>query len=344
MHISSVIKISFCRISFSGHQNKFCACLDSIYGSRVIPVMCNNCSDISWHRLNLSQSKTNCPKNLNSDGLIVSEMGPWPECIFRSLLQFLVSFHFRQQHHNGSLQWRYISDTASPLTSRPILFSTAFSAWLRRNRQCSSLLSFTDDKPNVMKLSCAKYHAGEDKHSINENTFNGYLQWCTLMFSSWSPTFITDRGEHSHSIILPELVRSVLWMGGTNLQCIRLSITNVVRFILWIPQLRAHQGSGLRGSSGIIRGMGSANENRGCTVTTSLIGGAHTQNDPCSCELMVKWWSSKHRDTDYCDRISLIESRCRSFCAFELFDDITTTAYKQSLCAINRSLIGVNRY
>ena len=90
MHISSVIKISFCRISFSGHQNKFCACLDSIYRSRVILVMCKNCSDTSWHRLNLNQSKTNCPKNLNSDGLIVREMGPWPECIFRSLLQFLV--------------------------------------------------------------------------------------------------------------------------------------------------------------------------------------------------------------------------------------------------------------
>ena len=87
MHISSVIKISFCRISFSGHQNKFCACLDSIYGSRV---MCKNCSDIRRHRLNSNQSKTNCPKNLNSDGLIVREMGPWPECIFRSLLQFLV--------------------------------------------------------------------------------------------------------------------------------------------------------------------------------------------------------------------------------------------------------------
>ena len=90
MHISSVIKISFCRISFSGHQNKFCACLDSIYGSRV---MCKNCSDIRWHWLNSNQSKTNCPKNLNSDGLIVREMGPWPECIFRSLLQFLVQFN-----------------------------------------------------------------------------------------------------------------------------------------------------------------------------------------------------------------------------------------------------------
>ena len=90
MHISNVIKISFCRISFSGHQNKFCACIDSIYGSRVILVMCKKCSDISWHRLNLNQSKTNCPKNLNSDGLIVRSMGPWPECIFRSLLQFLV--------------------------------------------------------------------------------------------------------------------------------------------------------------------------------------------------------------------------------------------------------------
>ena len=92
VHISSVIKISFCRISFSGHQNKLCACLESIYGSRVILVMCKNCSNISWHRLNLNQSKTNCPNNLNSDGLIVREMGPWSECIFRSLLQFLVLF------------------------------------------------------------------------------------------------------------------------------------------------------------------------------------------------------------------------------------------------------------
>ena len=97
MHISSVIKISFCRISFSGHQNKFCTCLDSIYGSRVILVMCKNCSDIRWHRLNSNQSKTNCPKDLNSDGLIVREMGPWPECIFRSLLQFLVIFIYKSK-------------------------------------------------------------------------------------------------------------------------------------------------------------------------------------------------------------------------------------------------------
>ena len=83
MHISSVIKISFCCISFSGHQNKFCACFD-------ILDMCKNCSDMSWHRLNWNQSIPNCPKNLNSDGLVVREMGPWPECIFRSLLQFLV--------------------------------------------------------------------------------------------------------------------------------------------------------------------------------------------------------------------------------------------------------------
>ena len=96
MRISSVIKISFCRILFSGHQNKFCACLDSIYGrvSCHMLVMCKNCSDISWHRLKLNQSKTNCPKNLNSDGLIVREMGPWPKRIFRSLLEFFVRvFH-----------------------------------------------------------------------------------------------------------------------------------------------------------------------------------------------------------------------------------------------------------
>ena len=93
MLISSVIKISFCPISFSGHQNKFCACKDSTHRSRVILVMCKIHSDISWHQLNLNQSNlTNCPNNLNSDGLIVREMDPWPECIFRTLLQFLVSF------------------------------------------------------------------------------------------------------------------------------------------------------------------------------------------------------------------------------------------------------------
>ena len=104
MHISSVIEISISRISFSGHQtghqNKFCACLDSIYGSRVILVMCKNCSDISWHRLNLNQSKTNCLKNLNSDGFIVWEMCPWSECIFRSLLQFLVYSNQREPPRN----------------------------------------------------------------------------------------------------------------------------------------------------------------------------------------------------------------------------------------------------
>ena len=68
-------------------------------GSRVILVMCKNCSDISWHQLNLNQSKANCPKNLNSDGLIIREMGPWPECIFRSLLQFLfITFVPREQN------------------------------------------------------------------------------------------------------------------------------------------------------------------------------------------------------------------------------------------------------
>ena len=47
--------------------------------------------NISQHPLNLIQSKTNCSKNLNSDGMmIVKKMGPLFECIFRSLLQFLV--------------------------------------------------------------------------------------------------------------------------------------------------------------------------------------------------------------------------------------------------------------
>ena len=116
MHISSVIKISFCRISFSGHQNKFCACLDSIYGSRVVLVMCKNCSDIRWHRLNSNQSKTNCPKNLNSDGLIVREMGPWPECIFRSLLQFLVIKYPRGQWVNFILLYSQSNEVEAGCT------------------------------------------------------------------------------------------------------------------------------------------------------------------------------------------------------------------------------------
>ena len=47
--------------------------------------------NISRRRLNLNQSQMNCSKNLiNSDGTIIREMGHWPECIFRSLLRFLV--------------------------------------------------------------------------------------------------------------------------------------------------------------------------------------------------------------------------------------------------------------
>ena len=39
----------------------------------------------------------------------------------------------------------------------------------------------------------------------------------------------------------------------------------------------------LIGWSGVILGMGSANERRHYYVTPSLIGWAHTQNDPCWC-------------------------------------------------------------
>ena len=42
--------------------------------------------NISWYQLNLNKSKTNCSKNLNSDGMIVREMGLGPDCTFRSLL------------------------------------------------------------------------------------------------------------------------------------------------------------------------------------------------------------------------------------------------------------------
>ena len=48
------------------------------------------CPNPSRHRLNLNQSKINYSKNLDSDGIIVRDMGPSPECIFRSLRQFIV--------------------------------------------------------------------------------------------------------------------------------------------------------------------------------------------------------------------------------------------------------------
>ena len=131
MHISSVIKILFCRISFSGHQNKFCACLDSIYGSRVILVMCNNGSDIRWHRLNSNQSKTNCPKNLNSDGLIVREMGPWPECIFRSLLQFLILTCWHPAHRAG-LWSNFFGQPGSVSKFPPFLWVKLRVGWVGR--------------------------------------------------------------------------------------------------------------------------------------------------------------------------------------------------------------------
>ena len=55
---------------------------------------------MSWGPFH-QHSTTNCPKNLSSDGLIVREMGPWPECIFRSLLQFLVyiNLELNSAHH-----------------------------------------------------------------------------------------------------------------------------------------------------------------------------------------------------------------------------------------------------
>ena len=51
---SNMMKISFCHISFSGHQNKFYACMPWQQRSRVSYVICKNCSDwliriwISW--------------------------------------------------------------------------------------------------------------------------------------------------------------------------------------------------------------------------------------------------------------------------------------------------------
>ena len=40
---------------------------------------------------------------------------------------------------------------------------------------------------------------------------------------------------------------------------------------------------------GIILDMGSANERRRYTITSSLIGRAHTQNDPSSCQCLRHW-------------------------------------------------------
>ena len=51
MDISSVIKISFCRISFSGHRNKFCPCPDSIYRSRVSYLSYAKMVATGWHKL-----------------------------------------------------------------------------------------------------------------------------------------------------------------------------------------------------------------------------------------------------------------------------------------------------
>ena len=86
MHISSVIKISFCRISFSGHQNKFCACLDSIYGSRVMLVMCKNCSDI-----HLNQSKTNYQRIQILMDWSSGKWVPGPNVLFVVCCNFLFS-------------------------------------------------------------------------------------------------------------------------------------------------------------------------------------------------------------------------------------------------------------
>ena len=46
--------------------------------------------NIIRHRLNLIQSKTNYLMNLDSDRIIVRDMGPWLEYIVRSLRQFIV--------------------------------------------------------------------------------------------------------------------------------------------------------------------------------------------------------------------------------------------------------------
>ena len=46
--------------------------------------------NVSRHQLNLNQSKTNYLKNLDYHGIIVRDMGPWPECIVRSLSQFIM--------------------------------------------------------------------------------------------------------------------------------------------------------------------------------------------------------------------------------------------------------------
>ena len=53
-----------------------------------------------WHKLapaKFESEQNECSKNVNYDGMTVKEIGPWPECIFRSLLQFLVTDAYMRQ-------------------------------------------------------------------------------------------------------------------------------------------------------------------------------------------------------------------------------------------------------
>ena len=101
IHISNVVKIShFVVIHFLVIRTNFAYALTAY-------VSYAKNATIDRHWLNLNQSKTNCSKNLNSDRMIVREMGPWPECSFSSSVQFLVMIIFVWQicKRNGCWRW-----------------------------------------------------------------------------------------------------------------------------------------------------------------------------------------------------------------------------------------------
>ena len=89
IHMSNVMKIWFCPNSFSGHQKKIYTCLNSIaLVCSMQKIVAIGRSEFEWKLLvkrNAQQIFVYCP-----DGIIIREVCPWSECIFRSLLQIFV--------------------------------------------------------------------------------------------------------------------------------------------------------------------------------------------------------------------------------------------------------------
>ena len=95
IHISNVMEIShFVVINFLVIRTNFAHSLTAyVSHANIVAIGWSELElagpNISRHRLNLNQSKTFCLKNLDSDGIIVRDMVPWPEGIVRSLLNLL---------------------------------------------------------------------------------------------------------------------------------------------------------------------------------------------------------------------------------------------------------------